>query len=259
MSKSKGKHGQALHPQNSPKDKSGHSGEAVSPDLPPTPHANYNAHGSEDNTPRRKRGLELASFAISVLALVVAVFQSRSAQKSAEAAKRSAEEATANFIKDQRPYVSVPDPPRQTIKVQVGQHVRWDVIQINSGRSPAVDGAMVAGVWVGRSAYQDVEKFFKWGSRLAPPLITLRFHPVVAMCDVRFGDRPRDYRLFEKSPENEPTCVWGSPIETEGELLQIGLQVLGNDGSLVGAEDPSLEPAGDVMHAWHRNLRRVIR
>jgi hypothetical protein len=47
----------------------------------------------------------------------------------------------------------------------------------------------------------------KWGSRLAPPLITLRFHPVVAMCDVRFGDRPRDYRLFEKSPENEPTCV----------------------------------------------------
>ena len=70
---------------------------------------------------------------------------------------------------------------------------------------------------------------------------------------------PRDYHLFEKSPENEPTCVWGSPIETEGELLQIGLQVLGNDGSLVGAEDPSLEPAGDVMHAWHRNLRRVIR
>jgi len=49
--------------------------------------------------------------------------------------------------------------------------------------------------------------FEKWGSRLAPPLITLRFHPVVAMCDVRFGDRPRDYRLFEKSPENEPTCV----------------------------------------------------
>ena len=49
--------------------------------------------------------------------------------------------------------------------------------------------------------------FRKWGSRLAPPLITLRFHPVVAMCDVRFGDRPRDYRLFEKSPENEPTCV----------------------------------------------------
>ena len=47
----------------------------------------------------------------------------------------------------------------------------------------------------------------KWGSRLAPPLVTLRFHPVVAMCDVRFGDRPRDYRLFEKSPENEPTCV----------------------------------------------------
>ena len=30
------------------------------------------------------------------------------------------------------------------------------------------------------------------------------------MCDVRFGDRPRDYRLFEKSPENEPTCVGGS-------------------------------------------------
>ena len=45
----------------------------------------------------------------------------------------------------------------------------------------------------------------KWGSRLAPPPINLRSHPVVAMGDVRFGDRPRDYRLFEESPENEPT------------------------------------------------------
>ena len=79
------------------------------------------------------------------------------------------------------------------------------------------------------------------------------------MGDVRFGDRPRDYRLFEESPENEPTRDGGWPIKAEGELLQVGLQVFGNDGSLVGAEDPSLEQAGDLMHAGHRNVGRVIR
>ncbi len=81
--------------------------------------------------------------------------------------------------------------------------------------------------------------------------------PVVAVCNVGFGDRADNGSLFHEPAEKEPTATRGASVEPERELLQVRLQVGRNDGALVGTEDPPLKQAGDSVHAWHGDVGRI--
>jgi len=61
------------------------------------------------------------------------------------------------------------------------------------------------------------------------------------MGDVRFGDRLGDHGLLDEPAKDQATVAGVAPVEPEGELLQIGLQVDGVDRAVMGAEDPALE------------------
>ena len=68
---------------------------------------------------------------------------------------------------------------------------------------------------------------------------------------VGFGNSPSHGGLFKKPAEDQSPAAGGAPVETEGELLQIGLQVGWNDRALVSTEDPTFKEAGDSVYAWH--------
>ena len=78
------------------------------------------------------------------------------------------------------------------------------------------------------------------------------------MRHVGFGDGPGHDGLFEKATEDETTAGRGTAVEAEGELLQVGMQMLGCDGALVGAEDPALQQAGDPMDSRHGDVGRIV-
>jgi len=64
---------------------------------------------------------------------------------------------------------------------------------------------------------------------------------------------------MNESTENESTATGGSPVEPEGELLQVGLEMTRNNRSLMCAENPPLEEAGNPMYSRHRNMSGVTR
>jgi hypothetical protein len=68
--------------------------------------------------------------------------------------------ARQNFRMDQRPYLLVED-IKGTLKFSRGDKARWDVHYINYGKSPTLDEATDAHVWVGQSAIPNMEEFFK--------------------------------------------------------------------------------------------------
>ena len=70
---------------------------------------------------------------------------------------------------------------------------------------------------------------------------------MVAMdqCGLRHG--AGDGGLFDKAAEHEATTSRRPSVEAEREFLQVGLEVFRRHGSLVSAEDPSLEQTGDSM------------
>ena len=61
------------------------------------------------------------------------------------------------------------------------------------------------------------------------------------MGDVGLGDGTSGYGLFEEPAEDEAAAARGAAVEPKGELLQIGLEVVGGDRALVRAEDPPLD------------------
>ena len=61
------------------------------------------------------------------------------------------------------------------------------------------------------------------------------------------------------SSRRRETSVRGAPIESEGELFEVGLQMLRRNRTLVSPEDPALEKTGDTMHAGHGDVSRVAR
>jgi len=64
------------------------------------------------------------------------------------------------------------------------------------------------------------------------------------------GDRPYHDCLFEETPEEEAAELRTTPVEPEGKLVKIALEVVGLYGSLMGAEQP---PLG----GWQRGAFRV--
>jgi hypothetical protein len=54
--------------------------------------------------------------------------------------------------------------------------------------------------------------------------------------------------LFEETPKKEPSELRFAPVETEGELVKVGLKMIRLYGPLMGSEQPSLEEAGDAVN-----------
>jgi hypothetical protein len=59
--------------------------------------------------------------------------------------------------------------------------------------------------------------------------------------DLCLGDGEGDHGLLEQSVKDESAVAGASPVEPEGELLQIGLEVGRVNRAVMGAEDPALE------------------
>jgi hypothetical protein len=74
----------------------------------------------------------------------------------------------------------------------------------------------------------------------------------------RLARQTGDDRLFEKPAEYEAATAGGPAVEAEGELLQVGLQVIWSDGALVCAENPPLEQAGDPVHGGHDHVGGIV-
>ncbi len=91
----------------------------------------------------------------------------------------------------------------------------------------------------------------KGGGRLAPPPLYLVVPPVVAIDEISLGDGPCSNGLFKESAEDEPSTAGGSTVESESELLQIGLEVGCCERPLMRALYPPLEETNDTMHARH--------
>ena len=54
---------------------------------------------------------------------------------------------------------------------------------------------------------------------------------------------------LEHPVEEKPTTRRSPAIEPEGELVEVGRQVLGVHAALVGAEKPPVEQAGHAVHS----------
>ena len=80
--------------------------------------------------------------------------------------------------------------------------------------------------------------------------------PVIVVGNIDLGNRPGDNSLFQEPAEKEPAAPGGPPVEPEGELLQVGLQVGGKDRALMGTEDPPLKQAGDSVYAWYGDVAK---
>ena len=60
------------------------------------------------------------------------------------------------------------------------------------------------------------------------------------------------HSLFEKPVEEEPALARRATVEAEAELVEVGLEVVAFDGSLVGREQPALHEGGEAVHAGAR-------
>lgn len=79
------------------------------------------------------------------------------------------------------------------------------------------------------------------------------------MGDFSFSHWSSRYQLFEKSAKYEATAARSAPVESEGVLLQVGLQMLFGHGTLVGTKNPAFQQTGDSVYTRHGNVRRVFR
>ncbi len=73
------------------------------------------------------------------------------------------------------------------------------------------------------------------------------------MGDVRFSHGRGDNGLFQESAEHEAAATRGAPVEPKGELLQVGLEVVGGDRAPVRAWVVATGHRGDLRY---RHLAR---
>ena len=67
-----------------------------------------------------------------------------------------------------------------------------------------------------------------------------------------FGPEPRmAYALVTATPGT-------ASVEAERELVEVGVEVLGSDGALVGAKQPALEQARDAMDGRHHDVGGIV-
>ena len=46
-------------------------------------------------------------------------------------------------------------------------------------------------------------------------------------------------------------------IESESELVEIVVEMVGIDGTMVDAQPPAIKQSGHAMHSWHDDVGRV--
>jgi len=63
--------------------------------------------------------------------------------------------------------------------------------------------------------------------------------------------------LFEETPKKEAPELRAAPVEAEGELVEVRLEVIRLHGPLMGPEQPSFEEAGDAVNPRQRHMGRV--
>jgi hypothetical protein len=79
------------------------------------------------------------------------------------------------------------------------------------------------------------------------------------MSDVSFSHRSSRHQLFKKSAKYKTTAARGTSVESEGVLLQVGLQVHFRHATLVGAENPALQQTRNSVYTRHGNVCPVLR
>ena len=63
--------------------------------------------------------------------------------------------------------------------------------------------------------------------------------------------------MLQKSEEEQASAAGMATIEAKSKFVEIGIQVLGCNRSLVGAEQPAFEQRHNAMHPRHRNVCRI--
>ena len=63
--------------------------------------------------------------------------------------------------------------------------------------------------------------------------------------------------MLQQSEEEQASAAGVAAIETEGKFIEIGIQMLGCDRSLVGAEQPAFEQRSNAMNPRQGNVRRI--
>ena len=64
--------------------------------------------------------------------------------------------------------------------------------------------------------------------------------------------------MLEQSVEEQATTPGAASVEAERELVEVGVEVLGSDGPLVGAKQPALEQARDAVDARHHHVSAIV-
>ncbi|MGC1953756.1 MAG: hypothetical protein WA970_14565, partial [Gammaproteobacteria bacterium] len=64
-------------------------------------------------------------------------------------------------------------------------------------------------------------------------------------------------RLLKEAPKQEATELRFAPVETEGELVEVCLEMVGLHGPLMGSKQPPFEEAGDTVNPWQGHMGRV--
>ena len=64
-------------------------------------------------------------------------------------------------------------------------------------------------------------------------------------------------RLLEQAVEEKPSLARAAPVEAEGELVEVEVELVRPGGALVGAEEPPLQQRRNAVDAGHRDVRRV--
>ena len=64
--------------------------------------------------------------------------------------------------------------------------------------------------------------------------------------------------MLEQSVEEQAATPGAASVEAEREFVEVGVEVLGSNGALVGAKQPALEQARDAMDARHQDVGRIV-
>jgi len=65
--------------------------------------------------------------------------------------------------------------------------------------------------------------------------------------------------LLEQAVEEQPSGTGAAPVEAEGIFVEVVVEMLAADRSLIGAVEPALEQGRDAVHAWQKDVGRVRR
>lgn len=77
------------------------------------------------------------------------------------------------------------------------------------------------------------------------------------MRDIDLSDGLRYHRLLKKPSEYQAPAPGSAPVEPEGELLQVGLQMNWNDGTLMGPKNPPFQQTRNSMDTRHGDMGGV--